>query len=159
MIWLIAIAINWGIPLIVSWVYVLWLWKLSHDITFEGWVIWRRTVPIARFRLISEYSWYAKLWANWSGFAMMLLMIHRYEGDALDDSAKLTIVHETYHVIRQILPFGLCFWLAYLATALVLKLRGKSVHRSNPFEDSARHYAAKWQIAGRPPIVTFGDNA
>lgn len=153
-----AIVANWGGCLVISWIYVLWLWLISKDIKFEGWVIWRKIVPIARFRLISTKSWYAKLWKKWYGFAMMLAMIHRDEKGPEDDLAvERVIVHETHHVVAQILPMGVLFWIVYLAHSWILSLfTDLNSYRNNIFEVRANAATLRWMRKGRPKVLNFG---
>jgi len=152
------LLINWGGCLVVSWAYVLWLWLVSKDVKIEGWVIWRRMVPIARFRLVSTKSWYAKAWQNWYGFALLFAMIHRDEKGMKDDKGvEEVIVHETHHVVSQILPLGMMFWVLYLAHSMYLAtMTTRHPYQNNIFEVAAYRAARVWVNNGRPKILNFG---
>ena len=153
---LLIVAGNWLVPLVVTWIYVLWLWCISGDIKLEGWVLWAKVVPVARFRLISRRSWYARAWQGWYGFAMMLVIIHRDEKGALDDACvEKTIVHEMRH-ITQIMCLGLLHWVLYGAHTGYLMASGNPPHAFNWFECDARVYANRWDSAGRPRKYRFG---
>jgi len=153
-----AISANWYLPLIITWIYLLWLWKVSGDIKFEGWVRWRFIVPIARFRLISTKSWYAKLWKRFYGFGLFLAIIHRDEKGIYDDAwVEKTIVHEIRHVSVALI-LGLLMWISYGLIFLTLKIfTNKDAYRDNPYEIDARKAADRWEGKGRPRIYTFGE--
>lgn len=153
---MLIVAANWLVPLVVTWLYVGWLWLLSGDIKLVGWVLWAKAIPVARFRLISRRSWYAQAWQGWYGFAMMLAIIHRDEKGSLDDDqVEVTIVHEMRH-IAQIMVLGLLHWILYAAHTGYLMARGKPPHAYNWFENDARAAAARWIEKGRPRTYKFG---
>jgi hypothetical protein len=131
---------------------------VSGDIVFEGWIIWRRVLPIARFRLVSTKSWYAKLWNKFYGFALFLAMIHRdTKGPYDDEFVEKTIVHESRHVLITVI-FGLSSWLAYGLNFVYLMLfTNKDPYMDNWFEKDARRIADKWETKGRPRIYAFGE--
>lgn len=156
MIWLLLIPANWLLAWIISWLYVGWLWGISKDVKFEGWIRLWGWLPIARFRLISTKSWYAKIWLNFYGFAMMLIMIHRDEKGQWDDRfVEQTIVHEARHCV-QMMWLGTIFWLVYGADMLRMKIMGKHPYRDCVFERDARAAETRWENSGRPPKFTFG---
>lgn len=150
--------LNWHLCFIISWIYVLWLWHISGDIKFEGWVRWRFFIPIARFRLISTKSWYAKLWAKFYGFGgLLLIMIHRDEaGEDDDEFVEETIVHEVRHVF-QVLILGTMFWILFGIIFIIIKVfTKKNPYYNHPFEIDARAATQRWIDRGRPKIFTFG---
>jgi len=153
-----GIVINWHVCLLISWIYILWLWLVSHDIKFEGWVRWRFIIPVARFRLISTKSWYAKLWQKFYGFALLLAMIHRDEKGTFDDAwVEKTIVHEMRHVLITLIG-GLLSWIAYgLHFAFLAIFTDRDPYKDNWFERDARRSADAWEAKGRPRIFTFGE--
>lgn len=153
--WLILIPLNWLLPLVISYSYVGIL-RLTGDVKFEGWVKWSGFLPVARFRLISHKSWYARAWEGWYGLALMLVMIHRDEkGSKDDDQVEETIVHEMRH-ITQILVLGMMMWVLYFLHNMILMFQGKELHKNNWFENDARKYEDAWVYAGRPKRYDLG---
>lgn len=155
---LLIIAANWGLCIGLSWIYICWLWFVSKDIKFDGWSVYRKFLPIARFRLTSTKSWYARAWNNWYGFSMFMAMLHRDEESTDDDELVMqTIVHETHHIVFQLMPLGALFWVIYLLDTAYLKLfTNKDPYLNNTFEVGAQVATMNWLKMGRPPIVTFG---
>ena len=155
---LLCVLANWAGMILISWVYLGWLWKVSGDVKFEGWVFWRGWLPIARFRLISTKSWYAKLWNKWYGFSFGFTMIHRDVKGTRDDLwVEKTIVHEARHAFQQ-LALGMIQWLAYALDNLRIRIFTKlDPYKDNWFECDARRAADKWEAAGRPRIYSFGE--
>lgn len=153
-----AISANWYLFALGSWLYVLWLWKISGDIKFEGWVRWRFIIPVARFRLISKKSWYAQLWQKFYGVGLFLAMIHRDEvGEYDDEHVEKTIVHEMRHVFIFLIG-GLLSLVLYGLIFLALKLfTSKDPYWNHPYEVDARKTADRWEAQGRPRIFTFGE--
>jgi len=97
---LYVLAINWGLPLIACWTYVLWLRFVTNDVAFVGWErVW--FLPVARWKLVSKYSWYAKAWQDWYGVGMFMNIIHRDE-DSTDDDVYVqeTVTHELRHCLQ-----------------------------------------------------------
>lgn len=134
----------------ISWAYTLWLWLLSKDISFEGWVFWRGFIPIARFRLISKKSWFAKAWANWYGHALLGVIIHRDEQGTFDDNhVEKTIIHELRHNQQQLI-LGFMFYILYGIDYL---LHG---YYDVWFEKDARAAEEVWVSQGRPKKFNFG---
>lgn len=154
-IWIVGIY--WGLPFVVSMAYGLWLWKVSHDITYEGYILWRGFFPAFRFRLISTKSWYARAWDRWYGCAMFMLIIHKdKKGEQDDAQVEKTIVHELRHVVQE-LVFGILQWLTYGLDYVRLKLfTDKDPYRDNVWERDARAAADRWEQKGRPRIFNFG---
>ena len=154
---LVAISINWLGAWLVSWLYCGWLWLLSKDVKFEGWLFWKGWFPVARFRLISKKSWYAQLWQNWYGYAMFGVMIHRDNKGEQDDAfVEQTIIHELRHN-TQMLVIGMYHWLAYAAENLRIRLfTDKDPYWDNWFEKDARAATQRWIAAGRPPRYRLG---
>lgn len=153
-----AIAANWYLFAAGSWLFVLWLWKVSGDIKFEGWVRWLFIVPVARFRLISTKSWYARLWKKFYGLSLFLMMIHRDEkGDYDDEWVEKTIVHEMRHILVFLIG-GLLVFIGYGLIFVFLKLfTRKDPYYDHPYEVDARRAADKWEAKGRPRIYNFGE--
>jgi hypothetical protein len=155
--WLWAIPLNWTMPWIISWIYVGWLWKVSGDVSFEGWIYFWKVIPVARFRLISKKSWYAKMWKQWYGFALMLVMIHRDEKGKQDDEfAEEVIVHELRHN-KQCLVLGLLHWILYGLDNVRLRIfTKKDAYADNWFERDAEKAARNWIYNGRPKVYGLG---
>lgn len=151
-----SIVINWHLCYFISWIYILWLWLVSDDIKFEGWIYWK-FIPVARFRLISTKSWYAKLWQKFYGFALFLIIIHRDEKGKFDDAwVEKTIVHEMRHVFITLIG-GLLSWIAYGLNFIFLAIFTKrNPYKDNWFERDACRSADTWEAEGRPKIFTFG---
>lgn len=155
----IGLILNWGVCIAISWLYVLWLLLISKDIKFEGWITVFRFIPVARFRLISRKSWYAKLWDKFYGFGgLFLAMIHRDEPGEFDNSyVEKTIVHELRHVF-QVLALGTLFWITFGIFWICIKLfTNKHPYIDNPYEIDARKYANEWVMMGCLKIYNFGD--
>lgn len=155
--WVLAgIAINWLGCFALSWAYcgaLVW----SGDIQLEGWIWWRGWFPVARFRLISRKSWFARAWERWYGHALLGSMIHRDEkGDFDDWLVDETIVHELRHNVQQLI-LGLLFYALYGAQFVIQEARRKSGYRDNWFEVNARAAASAWGKAGRKRIFNFGE--
>lgn len=152
-----VLAVNWGILFVASWFYVGWLWLLSGDVEFEGWMVWRNLIPVARFRLVSTKSWYARLWKKFYGMGLFLVVVHRDERGPDDDFiVERVLVHEMRHVL-QFLCLGLLGWYLYLAHAVILWITDKGhPYFDNMFERDADRYAEAWMRKGRPKILTFG---
>ena len=152
---LIGFAINWVGMFAFSWAYCgILLW--AGDLRLEGWVKWRGWFPVARFRLISTKSWFARAWQNWYGHALLGCMIHRDEKGEFDNEfVEEVIVHELRHNVQQLI-LGLVFYLAYGVASLVALIRGKNGYLDNWFEVDARAAASAWVNAGRKRIFNFG---
>jgi hypothetical protein len=153
----IGIGINWLGAWAISWAYALWLWEVSCDVSFEGWIFWRGWFPIARFRLISRYSWYAKLWEKFYGMGLFGVIIHRDQPGLQDDAyVEKTIVHELRHNLHG-LVLGILQWVAYGLNAAVLwAFTDMDPYRDVWFETDARRAADNWVRAGRPRRFDFG---
>jgi hypothetical protein len=139
--WLLPVTIPFWLLYIVP---LMW-----RDIRFVGW----EGFGIARFVLVSQNSWYARLWRDWAGFSAPCAIIHRdYIGHYLDR----TIVHERRHCIQQFW-FGPFFYPAYLLCTAALWVYGHAkdadVHAylDNPFERDAR------RAAGQPVRIPRSD--
>lgn len=153
---LIAVAFNWVGAYAGSWLIYGWL-TLSGDIKLEGWIWWRGWFPVARFRLISTKSWFARLWDRWYGHAMFGGMIHRDEVGMHDDRwVETTIVHELQHNL-QALCFGLLQGVAYGIHYVWLEAHGQDGYWLNVMEVDARKAADRWVLLGRPRIFDFGE--
>lgn len=148
------VVVNWIGCFIISWLAVLWLWFVSKDIKFEGWVTWRSIIKIARFRLISKHSWYAKLWDKWYGLSLFLIIVHRDEvGDHDDMFVEQMLIHELQHII-QLLSLGCLFWIIYVVHSAYLKvMTSKDPYKYNLFEVAAVRAETKWMANGRPRII------
>lgn len=150
------VAINWLGCLAFSWLYCGVL-VLTGDIRLEGWVWWRHLFPVARFRLVSRKSWFARAWARWYGHALLGCLIHRDEKGDFDDAyIEEVIVHELRHCVQQ-LVFGLTFYLLYGLHFVLLSARRKNGYRDNWFERDARAAAFRWVEQGRQYIFDFGE--
>ena len=153
-----VVVMNWFMPLVISYAYAWWLWLVSKDVKFEGWIFVWGWLPIARYRLISTKSWYARAWQKWYGFAMMGLMIHRDEKGARDDAlVEEVIVHELRHCVNQIIMLGMLQWFLYALDHLRLRFfTDKDPYWDNWFERDARKAAERWIAKGRPRKFNFG---
>ncbi|KKM97705.1 hypothetical protein LCGC14_1165230 [marine sediment metagenome] len=151
---LIIVLGNWIGSLLLTWLYVGTL-LLTKDVSFEGWIFWRGWYPIARFRLISKHSWFAKIWSKFYGHALFGAIIHRDEEGPWDDLFVVdTIVHELRHCFQQLL--GLVFYLLYGLDYVRLVAMGKDGYYNNWFERDARQAVRNWVDAGRPKRFKFG---
>lgn len=152
-----VVGIYWVLPFTISMIYGLWLWKVSHDITYEGYILWRGVFPAFRFRLISQKSWYARAWARWYGCALFMLIIHKDEkGEHDDRMVEKVIVHEMRHVAQEFV-LGILQWILYgLHYAYLAIFTDKNPYRENWFERDARAATARWVLKGRPRIFNFG---
>lgn len=141
----------------VSWAYCLWLWKISGDIAFEGWVFWK-FIPLARFRLISKRSWYARAWARFYGFALFTTIIHRDQIGEWDDAhVEVTLVHEVRHCQQNII-LGCLHWVLYVLDFARLFIFTKhSPYYENWFERDARRYVMLWKKHGKPKLFNKGE--
>jgi len=147
---LIGVASNWIGCYILCSIYCLWLRFISHDVTFEGWIYWRGFIPIARWRLISKKSWFAKLWDKFYGHGLFGHIIHRDEPGSRDDEfVEETIVHEIRHSIQQLI-LGCIFFIMYAINYLI------TGYHKVWFEKDARDATARWVNNGRPRIFSFG---
>ena len=143
---LIAAGINWIGCYILCSLYCLWLRFISHDVTFEGWIIWRGFFPIARWRLISKKSWFARMWDRFYGHGLLGHIIHRDEPGKQDDKfVEITIVHEVRHTVQQLI-LGSIFYIIYGIDFLF------NGYQNVWFEKDARNAAEKWVKKGRPRI-------
>jgi hypothetical protein len=140
MILLSIFAINWIAPFILSWAYALWLWKFSHDMEFKGWIRVGGIFPVAKFRLISKKSWYAKLWQDWYGMGFMGIVLYRDEPGIYDDAfVKMTLIHEPRHCLQGYI-LGLLFWILYVVDLLLIYffIPARHPYLDNWFERDAR---------------------
>lgn len=152
---LVSVAINWVGCLALGWTYCGIL-ILSGDLRIEGWLFWGGWWPVARTRLISKKSWFARAWQKWYGQSWLGVIIHRDEKGSYDDSfVELTIVHEMRHNLQQLI-LGLVFYVIYGIDFLRLSIIGKSGYNDNWAEVDARKRAKRWVDEGRPPMYDFG---
>lgn len=157
MIALYVVAIYWGIPFVVSVLFMGWLLFLSHDLKFEGYVWLWRFIPVFRFRLISRKSWYARAWEGLYGQAMWMSIIHKDAPGALDDeSVENVIVHEMRHVVVGMV-LGIFQWVTYgLDYVRLWTFTDRHPYRDNIHEIDAREAVHRWVKAGRPRTFNFG---
>ena len=153
---LIIILGNWLGSLLFTWSYVGIL-LLTKDVSFESWIFWRGWYPIARFRVISKHSWFAKIWSKFYGHALFGAILHRDEKGPWDNLfVEDTIVHELVgHCIPQLI-LGLTFYLFYGLDYVRLTIMGKDGYYYNWFERYARRVTQNWIDAGRPNRFRFG---
>lgn len=151
------VAIYWGVPAVVSAVYILFVWLIQKDIVFEAVVWWRGWIPALRFRLRSRKTWYTKFWTWISGSAVFGVMIHKDEDRPGDDKlVEKTIAHEMRHV-NQMYVFGILQPLVYLGHMAVLWFTpGKHPYFDNVWEVDAREAADRWVQQGRPKWPGMG---
>jgi len=143
---LVVLAANWLIPGVLCWGYVLWLWKISHDIKFMG---WKKVsfIPIAAWKLISKKSWYAKLWNAWKGTGLFMNIIYEDDPGTRDDAFVLkTIIHETRHSWQWVVLGG-SFVIVYFGDCgfIYLFQQNKHPYLDNILERDARR-AAKERV-------------
>ncbi len=152
---LVGIAVNWIGCFALGWVYCsILIW--SGDLRIEGWLFWGGWFPVARTRLISKKSWFARAWQKWYGQSWLGIIIHRDEKGAYDDKfVEETIVHEMWHNSQQ-LKLGLLFFVLYGGDFARLEMIGRSGYFDNWAEVGARRRTKRWIVAGRPPIYNFG---
>lgn len=57
-----VVSINWGIPIVLSLLYILPAWLLLHEFKFAGF-----EGPFMRFTLVGKYphDWYDGMWVYW----------------------------------------------------------------------------------------------
>lgn len=142
MLLLKLVGFVWLLPVTVPvWLfYLLPLWY--RDFRFCGWA----GFGIARFELISQRSWYARLWRDWAGFSGPCFILHR-RGLSASSWAR-TIRHEHRHCMQQ-LCFGPLFYPLYCLCSVALWVYARAfdddVHAyfDNPFERDARRAAGQ----------------
>lgn len=141
---LVALACNWAVPLVLSWLYVLPLFAL-------GWIkFYRRQGLLWIFTLDDETrsNGYVAAWRNWAGLGLMTVAIIRDTPEQHDRYA-VTIEHEGRHS-KQILVLGSIQPILYTTFTLVLLLTAKlgltprlHPYLDNPFERDARRAAGQ----------------
>jgi len=151
-----AVLWNWAGMLFISWLYVGTL-LLTRDLKLVGWLYLWGWLPVVRFLLVADSSWYANLWRNLYGASLALTIIHRDElGPKDDDHVDQTIVHEIRHTHQQ-LWLGMLQWVAYgLHFAWLGLFTSANPYWSNWFEVDARWYAWRWNVTGRPKLFNLG---
>jgi len=120
---LVAVAINWGLPALISWAYGVYGW-MTGDFVPAG-----RYKVFIIFRLAYKmHKWHDRLWRDWGGVGLFLMMVIRdQEGPADDAWVARTIVHEGEHGIHW-LWLGSLFYVAYLGHSLFIYLFQKEKH-------------------------------
>jgi len=144
MLWVLLLA-NWLIPLILSWLYVLFAWIPGwiHFYGYVGGLTWA-------FDLQDETidNWYTRAWAGWAGFGAMSVILLR-DRPSQDERYGTTIAHEKRHSM-QIWTLGLLQPILYITCSIFLFITAKMgmtphIHPylDNPFELDARHAAGQ----------------
>jgi len=132
----------WLLPVtILFWLfYVLPLWY--RDFRFCGFV----SFGVARFELVSNRSWYARLWRDWAGSAGPCCIMHRRGLTAHD--LRFTLKHEHRHCMQQYC-FGPLFYPLYVLCSAAIWVYSWAAdddfhaYLDNPFERDARGAAGQ----------------
>lgn len=121
----------WLADPVLSWLYILVL--LPRDLKYVGWTNWYAV----EFELISEHSWYAKLWRDWHGCSVWGAMVMR-------KADYTTMLHEGKHCKDRVL-FGGYFAIAYIINSVFIWLFQKNKHAyyDNIWERRARKAAGQ----------------
>ena len=136
---------NWLIPLILSWLYVLFAWIPGwiHFYGYVGGLTWA-------FDLQDEHvdNWYTRAWAGWAGFGAMSVILLR-DRPSQNERYGTTIAHEKRHSM-QIWTLGLLQPILYITCSICLFITAKMgitphIHPylDNPFERDARRAAGQ----------------
>lgn len=142
-----ALALNWILPWLFSFLYVQVL-KLSGDIKLS-----HKVGLTSVYVLVSKESWYAKLWSDWLGTGLFMVVIYRKSSPNVD---PVVITHELEHC-HQWMKYGLFFVVLYFGHfSLILatqKLKGEPYTR-HPYYDNWAEVAARkkaGQLVTIPP--------
>lgn len=121
---LVALAVNWLLPLFLCWSYLLVAWKIFEDLTFHSWY-----GPFPIFKLDEQdlVPPHARLWRDWGGVGLMGFAILRDRPGTWDDAwVARTKVHEGTHIWQWAL--GLLFYVSYLCHMAFIYLFQKNKH-------------------------------
>jgi len=153
---LLFLGFLWLLPVtILVWsFYILPLWVAGDiELVDSEW-------PIAKFKLVSKSSWYARLWKNWWGYSGPCAYIYKDEDyiqweasieldkEWLVAAVRRTELHEVRHCFQQ-LVFGPLHYPLYLLMSALIWLYAapfnKNLHAylDNPFEKDARKAAGQ----------------
>ena len=152
-LWLLAIPLNWLVPLVFSWGYAaLGMWVMK-DFVYGG-----RTKWALKFRLINKGEegksldpWHARLWRDWWGLGLLGAMFYRdLAGKEDDKSVARGLAHEGEHT-RHWLWLGLLFLVVYIGHSLLIFV----------FQPNKHAYLDNWSerlaraAAGQPVDITM----
>jgi len=105
-----VLGINWLLPLVCCWAYLLLAWLLFKDVTFHSWY---GPFPVFKLDEVGLVPAHASLWHDWGGVGLMGFAILRDRPETWDDArVARTKVHEGTHCWQWLL--GLAFYLSYL---------------------------------------------
>jgi len=150
----------WAETLFFSFVYTGVLWMMG-SIKFVGWISWAGWIPIARFKLTEQESWFSYAWERFYPHALICIIIHKRDPKHTEN-AEREIVHE-FQFIKWQLAFGLVFYALYAIDCVRLLGTEKDILRDNWFERRASRIEKEWVEGGKPslfvPNLKNGANA
>jgi hypothetical protein len=136
----------WCLPFtILMWVfYILPIWIVSRDVKLLTWAKTRDGYKVPILVMTTNYSWYARKWRDWLGWAGPFIIIVRHLPGGSTDEAARTIKHELEHVDQQA-RWGILFFPAYIIESVWIWFFEPKKHPyfDNHFEKDARQVAGQ----------------
>jgi len=147
--------------------YIVWFWVetllfsigytgilwIMGNIKFVGWTFWRKWLPIARFKLTDEESWFSYCWEKFYPHAFICIIIHKRDPSFFVENAEREIVYEVCFIKWQ-LALGLVFYLLYAFEYIRLSGPDKATLTGNIFERSAARTEKEWVDNGKPVLFS-----